>query len=163
MPADDLADSVSSATWKSRLQQHFKFLTAVPERLTSSPGRPQTEKCVYVMAWTLNFCGLFVFFVSLCALESRINNSSVSLLWWTLFFHCGVCAFLLPGRAHSGLADLQPLLCISAMLLMLSCDRAVQLKAAKVCHSGCKARMCRPLSINMHHHACTVTAVPGAN
>eukprot|EP00892_Ulva_mutabilis_P004736 jgi/Ulvmu1/2634/UM014_0086.1 len=131
MPAKGITDSVSSATWKSLLHQRFKCLVEAPQRLASSTGDSQAARVLYITAWTLHFCGVIIFFVSLCALESRNSSSSTSLLWWTLLFHCASFPFMLLGRAFRAWFDLQPLLSISGMLLMLSCDRAVQLKGAQ--------------------------------
>lgn len=138
MPGNAVSESVSSATWGSRWHQQFKCLTGVPERFICSAGHPQISKTLHMLFWTLNFVGIFIFFIGLCVLESSINTSSTGLLWWTLLFHCAVCASRLLGRSSDVLqvsVDLRPLLCISGVLLMLTCDRAAQLQSAKVRHS----------------------------
>lgn len=121
----------SSSTLASRLRQ---LMIGVRNRFTSSSTVGAVNIC-RLAGWILNFLGLFTFFVSLCVLESKLNSNGTGLLWWTLLFHSAVCAIWLSrtfGKCAAIIPDINPLRCISATLLMVSCDRAIQLEAAQV-------------------------------
>lgn len=128
--SEDTRDD-SSSTMASRLRQ---LMISVRNRFTSSSNVGAVTAC-RLAGWILNFLGLFIFFVSLCVLESKLNSQATGLLWWTLLFHSAVCAIWLSrsfGKFSAIKADIDTLRCVSVTLLMVSCDRAIQLKAAQV-------------------------------
>lgn len=116
----------------ARTVSHLRLTTVrVQQKFATSTCCQSSATVCRLIAWILNFCGLFIFFVSLCALEAKINSPSTGLLWWAFMFHGTVSAMWLAhifGVEISNLVDIQPLRCISAMLMMLAGDRAIQLK-----------------------------------
>lgn len=126
-------DDGGASTLASRVRQ---LMISVRSKFKSISGCPDAASMWRSSAWTLNFCGLFIFFASLCALESKIDSRATGMLWWTLLFHSAVCALWLArcyGSTSAMKADIEPFRYISATLLMVSCDRAVQLQSAQVC------------------------------
>jgi hypothetical protein len=120
-------DSAKKVTFRS-----FSF----PERIDVDELKQHGALITHAL-WGVNCCGLFILFISLCILGSKVPVSSIGLLWWSLFLHLGVSVvwsmrIFAPARCQcwsSELAALQPFEFMSAVLMMLLCDSAVQMSA----------------------------------
>lgn len=104
----------------------------------------QHVKVLRIGLFGLNACGLFILFLSLCVLSSKVPAVSTGFLWWILVFHFGISAAwglgtFAPERCSRHLESLQLFKLISAVLLMLLCDRASQFShiGFRVCSSSC--------------------------
>jgi hypothetical protein len=128
IPVDQAAKGMESV--KSFARRH----ASLPKSINLD-GLKQYTQILTVAVWAVNCCGLFILFISLCVLESKVPAFSIGLLWWTLCVHLGCSGvwslkIFAPAQYRCWsrhLEALQPLEFMSAILMMLLCDRSVQI------------------------------------